>query len=105
MVALIPVTKLMNPASQARKSESVDPLPSIVEHSALMIGNSMLLLDGIVHARTAGPPPEGEPKVPARNHTGPDWDEAQLAPVKSKSGLVGVGMEKTHCHHLALHCP
>jgi hypothetical protein len=43
------------------------------------------------------------PNVPAKNHIGPCWFVAQLLPVESSAGLVSLGIERSHCHHIADH--
>ena len=76
------------------------PLPSKMEHSALIIGIRIPLLAGTVHVRLLVPP-----GFPARNHTGPCWFTAQLAPVWSSTGLLGSEILAAHRHQAADHWP
>jgi hypothetical protein len=60
--------------------------------------NIIVFPEGIVQVRSAAPP-----NVPAKNHIGPCWFVAQLLPVESPAGLVSLGIERSHCYHIADH--
>jgi hypothetical protein len=60
--------------------------------------NIIAFPDGIVQVRSTAPP-----NVPAKNHIGPCWFVPQFSPVGSPAGLLSLGIERSHCHHIANH--
>src|SRR5690349_20840353 len=61
-------------------------------------GKKRNLSSGIEQVRSPVPPAN----IPARNQTGPCCPTMQFDPVVSSRGLMGVGMERAHCHHSAV---
>src|SRR5207253_3124803 len=45
------------------------------------------------------------PRIPVKNHAGPRCPTVHFSPVSSNWGLADAGIERTHCHHSALHSP
>src|SRR5215213_1860096 len=98
IIACIFVIWSISNLAQAASSSSVVPSPSATDASKLITGNKIALSAGMVQERSAGPL-----SVPAKNHIRPLWLFAQFFPVLSTSGFLVFAIDRTHCHHLAVH--